>query len=80
MSGKIRLGYRQLERLRGVGTTRAQMVPDAMSRRLCALGLMRAHGEDGGFAAITPVGLRFLADAVEAGRISLFEMPTKDGR
>lgn len=71
----IRLGKPQLERLRGIGTSAALVVPDAMSRRLCELGLLKAHGKDGSFSAITPSGLRALADAAEAGRIELFKMP-----
>jgi len=73
----VRLGIRQLETLRAVGTHAALVVPDKTSRRLCALGLMVAHGDDGSFAAITPAGLRALADAVDAGRLTLFEMPNK---
>lgn len=70
-----RLGPKQLALLRTVGTSSALVVASATSRRLCALGLMRAHGTDGSFAAITPAGLRALADAAEAGRIELFAMP-----
>ncbi|MBS8228165.1 hypothetical protein [Vannielia litorea] len=70
-----RLGMRQLEMLKYIGTTGALIVPDARSQRLCALGLLHSHGENGSFAAITPDGLRALADAVEAGRIALFTMP-----
>ena len=74
-----RLGIRQLELLRGIGTTGALVVGNKTSRRLCALGLMKAHGRDGSFAAITPAGLRALADAAEAGRIELFRMPEMEG-
>lgn len=73
----MRLGIRQLRKLRTVGTRMALVVPDKTSRRLCELGLMVAHGDDGSFAAITPAGLRALADAVDAGKIKLFEMPDK---
>lgn len=74
----MRLGKHQLSLLRNLGTTAAVVAPDAMTRRLCELGLMKAHGgKDGSFAAITPAGLRVLADAVEAGKIELFRMPKK---
>ena len=76
--GVMRLGLRQLELLRGVGPNSALVSPCAKSRRLCELGLMRAHGSDGAFAAITPAGLRALADAADDGRIKLFTMPAKD--
>lgn len=71
----MRLGIRQLRLLRTVGTTSALVVPDAISRRLCELGFMRASNPDGSFACITPAGLRALADAADAGRINLFVMP-----
>ncbi len=75
----MRLGKRQLALLRGVGPTSAVVVPDGTTRRLCDLGLMKAHGgEDGSFAAVTPAGLRALADAVDAGKIGLFKMPDKN--
>jgi hypothetical protein len=70
-----RLGRRQLAMLRGVGTTAALVVPSPTSRRLCELGLMTAE-PDGYMARITPKGLRALADAVDAGQVTLFEMPT----
>ncbi|MBY5657132.1 hypothetical protein [Rhizobium leguminosarum] len=69
-------GIRQLQTLRAVGTTAAIVVPDSLTRRLCALGLMASEAS-GSFAHITPAGLRALADAVDAGRISLFVMPEK---
>ncbi|HRP26369.1 hypothetical protein [Thauera sp.] len=75
-----RLGPKQLALLRTVGTSSALVVASATSRRLCALGLMRAHGTDGSFAAITPAGLRALADAVEAGRVEMFQMPEREAR
>lgn len=73
----MRLGIRQLDRLHAVGTHAALIVPDRISRRLCDLGLMKAHGAEGSFSAITPAGLRALADAAEAGRIELFRMPER---
>ncbi|MCK7615205.1 hypothetical protein [Roseibium sediminicola] len=72
-----RLGSRQLELLRSVGTTSAVISGAALAdtrarcRKLVALGLM--HEPAPGLATITPDGLRALADAVDAGRISLFE-------
>lgn len=72
-----RLGIRQLELLRTVGARSALVVPSRIGRRLCELGLMEAHGSEGSFAAITPAGLRALADAAEAGKIELFTMPEK---
>lgn len=76
-----RLGIRQLRLLRTVGTHSALVVPDGRSRRLCELGLLESHGGDGSFAAITPAGLRALADAAEAGKIDLFKMPERwEGR
>lgn len=74
----MKLGTRQLETLRAVGTTAAIVVPDSITRRLCALGLMASEAS-GSFAHITPAGLRALADAVDAGRISLFVMPERKG-
>lgn len=71
------LGKKQLEMLRLVGTHSALVVPCARSRRLCDLGLMKAHGTDGSFAAATPAGLRALADAVDAGKMDLFVMPER---
>lgn len=73
----MRLGRRQLELLRKIGCLSALVVPSATSRRLCELGLMKSHGDDGSFAAITPAGLRAVADAADAGKIELFKMPHK---
>ncbi|TCU20874.1 hypothetical protein EV130_112254 [Rhizobium azibense] len=71
----MKLGIRQLELLRSVGTTAALVVPCAISRRLCELGLMKAERPDGSFSHVTPSGLRALADAAEEGSIDLFVMP-----
>jgi len=73
----MRLGKRQIQMLQSVGTTSAMIVPCATSKRLCEMGLMMAHGPDGSFAAITPDGLRVLADAVDAGKACLFVMPER---
>lgn len=75
----MRLGKHQLQMLRAAGTSSALVVPCATSRRLCDLGLMKAHGEGGSFISVTPAGLRALADAVDAGKINLFVMPKKKG-
>ena len=72
----MRLGARQLEMLKVIGTTSALVVPCPISRRLCEIGLLQAEA-DGSFARITPAGLRALADAAEAGRIALFVLPSK---
>lgn len=74
-----RLGKNQLRLLRGVGITAAVVVPDALTRRLCELGLMKSVAADGSFAHITPNGLRALADAADAGQVELFVMPAKKG-
>lgn len=77
MTDRPRLGPRQLAMLRAVGTTAAVVVPDRLSRRLVELGLMTAE-PDGSFARNTPAGLRALADAAEAGRVTLFVMPERE--
>lgn len=71
----MKLGKNQLQILRHVGTTAAVVLPSRETRRLCELGLMKAHGSDGSFAAITPDGLRALAAAAEGGHVDLFVMP-----
>lgn len=73
----MRLGKQQLALLRSVGTHSALVVPDRQSRRLCELGLMTAEN-DGSFARLTADGLRALADAVDAGKILLFELNAKE--
>ena len=70
----MRLGKNQLRLLRSAGTTAAVVVADRDTRRLCELGLMR-EASPGGFVHNTPAGLRALADAAEAGKITLFAMP-----
>lgn len=70
----MRLGIRQLKRLRALGTQYALVVPDKTSLRLVELGLCKAE-PDGSFASITTAGLRALADAVDAGRIELVTAP-----
>jgi hypothetical protein len=58
--------------LRAVGTHSALLAPEPLSRRLCDLGMLRSDYPDGRMSHLTPAGLRALADAAEAGRISLF--------
>ena len=69
----MKLGIRQLELLRAVGTHCAVVVIDPLARRLCDLGLMK-EARPNSFAHITPDGLRALADAADAGRIELFKL------
>jgi hypothetical protein len=45
----------------------AMVVPDKVALSLVKRGLLRTH--DGGFACITPSGLRTLANELEEGRI-----------
>lgn len=73
----MRLGKRQIQMLQSVGSTSAIIVPCPTSRRLCEMGLMKSHGPNGSFAAITPDGLRALADAADAGKAHLFVMPER---
>ncbi|ARO24798.1 hypothetical protein TAL182_CH03053 [Rhizobium sp. TAL182] len=73
----MKIGARQLQMLKSVGTTSALVVPCPISRRLCEIGLMKSDEPDGSFAHVTPAGLRALADAAEAGRVDLFKMPEK---
>lgn len=73
----MKLGTRQLQMLKAVGTQSALVVPCAISRRLCELGLMKSDEPDGSFAHVTPAGLRVLADAADKGRVGLFKMPEK---
>ena len=72
MKRKTRLGIRQLEALKAAGTDSAYISPTKITKRLCDRGLMQADDE-GGWAHCTPDGLRALADAVNAGRIELFD-------
>ncbi len=75
----MRLGKNQLRTLRSAGTTAAFVLPTRETRRLCELGLMR-EASPGGFAHNAPAGLRALADAAEAGEITLFVMPDRARR
>lgn len=72
----MRLGAKQLDRLNSLGAARAFVVPDRISRRLVELGLCDAE-PDGSFSRISSDGLRALADAADAGKVSLFKMPQK---
>lgn len=73
----MRLGKLQIRMLLSVGTDAAMINPSATTRRLCELGLMKSHGQNGSFAAITPNGLRALADMADAGIVDLFCMPDR---
>lgn len=64
----MRLGKNQRERLTALGCpSTAQVVGCKVTRRLAELGLLRS--KEDGFFCITPAGLRWLADELEAGRI-----------
>jgi hypothetical protein len=64
----MHLGKNQRERLTALGCpTTAQVVGCAVTRSLAKRGLLRSDGD--GFFCITPAGLRWLADELEAGRI-----------
>lgn len=77
----MKLGTRQLELLRALAITRALVIHNKISRRLCEIGLMKAMGEDGNsFICVTPAGLRAIADAADAGRIELFRMPERPAK
>jgi len=71
-----RLGKKQLELLRAMCCGFAVIVPDKMTRRLCARGLMKEAAPDS-FAFVTANGLRALADAADRGEITLFTMSEK---
>lgn len=65
----MRLGKNQLDVLRGLGSpSMAMVVPNKEAKSLVKRGLLRT-AESGGFACITPAGLRVLADALESGQI-----------
>ena len=64
-----RIGSRQLQTLVMLGSpTMSMVVPGKTERTLISRGLLRCH-ENGGFACITPSGLRVLADEMESGRV-----------
>ena len=66
-----RLGRKQLDFLASMaGVYRSLVVPDKMTRSLCALGLMVSWSKKtDGFIVLTPAGLRAVADALENGGI-----------
>lgn len=80
-----KLGKRQLETLAALAWYQCAMVVGSrMTKRLETLGLVEHHGRDRqSFAALTPNGLRTVADACEDGRLEWFTMPAthpeKDG-
>lgn len=64
-----RIGKLQLQTLVMLGSpTTSLIVPTPRERSMIARGLLKC-GESGGFACITPLGLRVLADEMEAGRV-----------
>jgi len=71
-----RPGKKQLDLLRSMCCRLAIIVPDKMTRRLCARGLMQEARPDS-FAFVTANGLRALADAADRGEVELFTMPPK---
>lgn len=66
------LGKRQIDLLAMMTSVgRALVVPNEVSKALCKRGLMEVSGRDiDGFVVVTPNGLRALADAMDAGKIS----------
>ena len=66
-----RLGSKQLKHLSTYGSYgRFLVVPDKMTYSLVKRGLMEFCAADrDGFAHITPLGLRVLADEIDAGRV-----------
>lgn len=72
-----RLGIRQLELLRFVGTIGRLVVGDKRSRRLIELGLMASDNPEGDWACVTSDGLRAIADAMDAGRFPPRKPPHK---
>jgi F0F1-type ATP synthase epsilon subunit len=64
----VHLGTKQRGLLRALASPScALIVPDKVALSLVKRGLLKT--EDGGFACITPAGLRVLADELESGRI-----------
>lgn len=65
----MRVGRDQLQILVMLGSpTMSLVVPDRAARALIKRGMLRAS-DTGGFACITPLGLRVLADEMEAGHV-----------
>lgn len=65
----MRLGKNQVETLATLAVpTTAMIAPNAIARSLVKRGLLRVS-DTGGFACITPAGLRTLADELEDGKI-----------
>lgn len=65
----MHLGKKQRETLAALASPGlAMIVPDKVATSLVKKGLLRT-GESGGFACITPKGLRLLADELESGRV-----------
>jgi F0F1-type ATP synthase epsilon subunit len=65
----LRVGKVQLQTLVMLGSpTMSMIVPGKAERAMIARGLLKCSAT-GGFACITPAGLRVLADEMEAGRV-----------
>jgi propanediol dehydratase small subunit len=64
------LGHRQLALLNTLRRGLSLVVPNDVARSLIRRGLASTAGKDA-FVYITPDGLRAIADAADAGRISL---------
>lgn len=66
----MRIGDRQLETLVMLGSpTMSLVVPGKECRSLIANGLLQTS-DTGGFACITPKGLRALAEEMDRGRVA----------
>ena len=68
----MKLGPHQTAKMQGLVLGRFQICPDAQTRALCKRGLLAAFGAGNtsdGFIGVTPAGLRWLADEIDAGRI-----------
>ncbi len=63
----MKLGPKQRELLIALGPHSVLVLQDATVRRLVALGLCCEDGPDGA-VCLSTVGLRWLADDIEAGR------------
>ena len=75
----MRLGNKQLQKLRTLGPSLCQIVGDDVCRSLAKRGLLASDSEDGeAFYHITPDGMRALADAIDDGKLPRMKVPTKD--
>jgi hypothetical protein len=65
----MRVGKNQIDILVVLASPMYLAVPGPECKGLIARGLLRER-EPGGYACITPLGLRVLADEMEAGRVN----------